>query len=134
MHQDRHRTSQTHACQTYAGGKAEWKERGGTVTYAWIGLEKKLAARSSARARCGSARLGAARLGSERLASLERAEPSLFSRLAKTPSRAEPARPGTRAGSRAEAKPSNQPKLPAASPPKLHSVMNFMPFSLLLHS
>jgi len=99
-------------------------------TYALsLGLEKKLAARSSARLG-----LGSARLGSERLASLERAEPSLFSRLAKMPSRAKPARPGSRAGSRAEAKPSNQPKLPAASPPKLHSVMNFMPFSLLLHS
>ena len=46
--------------------------------------------------------LGAARLGSERLASLERAEPNLFFRLAKIPSRAEPARSGSRAGSRAE--------------------------------
>ena len=49
--------------------------------------KKKLAAREPARARSGS----------DRLVSLERAEPSLFSWLAKIPSRAEPARSGSRA-------------------------------------
>ena len=56
-----------------------------------IGLEKK---NSRLVSRLG---LAAARLGLERLASLERAEPSLFSRLAKIPSRADPARSGSRA-------------------------------------
>ena len=42
-----------------------------------------------------------ARLGSSQLASLMRAEPSLFLWLVKTPSRAEPARSGSRADSRA---------------------------------